>query len=308
MGLIAKWYSRDSGRKFIKSVQPSEWEHFSQSMGYLPEIYFSLNCKQVKVFDDLLLNLSTDSVTNGLFIILLSQESIYFEWVNTNREAFSLIRHNENDIYGQTAKKYKYIFLTSFPKDSDLSLFLKFSNEEKVPVSDIYQLMYMDNKALSKHNFTDFEKYCSFAEDVYNTVDNVIFVASILAVPITAGASIAVVAMQASRKGAKRAAKQALRKLSRRSAKSVCRLVKLGSRKGRKVAWRELKELTGIAVKRGRKTLQHSMQSNIYKAEVYSDAVGVTRVVYSAAAAYYLSQSIVDSGMDDICPELVTQD
>ncbi len=306
LGLIAKWFTHGSGRQFVKSAQPGDWNHFSQSMCFLPEIYFNLSDTQVEVFDDLLMNLPANPVTNGLFLILLSQRSKYYEWVDADKgDAFYVIRHNPDDTYGRTARKYKYIFLTSFPKDEDLSLFLKFSNGKQILMSDIYSLMDMNDKELYKHNFTDFERYCETFDKVQVAID----ITCILAIPLTGGASIGITAAKAAaRKGVKKAAKKALKELARRSAKSVSRLVKIATKEGRKIAMRELRELTGMAVKRGRKTVQHTMQRGLYRVGAVNDSVQLTCFAYGIAATYFLSQSIVDSGMSGICPELTGQE
>lgn len=232
LGLISKWFCH-GGKTYIDSVQPDKWQDFAKTMCYLPKIRFSLNNTQVKVLEDLLLNLHEDSVMNGLFVISLFQKTNFFKWVSEGADAHTKIEKTHDDNMGCTAKKYKYILLTSYPKDRDPSLFQRFAYGKKLPISKIQELMCMNQAELEEHNFTRAEKNWALLEDIADTADNVIFVASIVAVPLTAGASTAVVAMMVARKGAKIAAKKAFKTLARRSLKSGRRLVKLGSKEGR---------------------------------------------------------------------------
>ncbi len=307
LGLISKWFCH-GGKTYIDRVQPDKWRDFAKTMCYLPIIRFNLNENQLKVFEDLLINLSEDSVTNGLFVISLKKKTDYFEWVSEGTDALTKINNTDNAME-RSLKKYKYILLTPYPKDRDLSLFSRFTNGQKVPISDIQELMYMNRLELEEHNFTSAEKRWALLEKSYDTVDNVIFVAFIVAIPLTAGASTTVVAMMAARKGAKIAAKKAFKTLARRSLKSGRRLVKLGSKEGRKIAWRETRELTGSAAKRGRKNLrEEAMKKTIRKTYNYMVGVTLTYLAVEEGAAYFLSQSIGDSGMKDLCPEPTTQD
>ena len=308
LGLIAKWFC-SGGKNYMDSVQPDKWRRFILTMCYLPAIRLKLNENQVNMFDDLLLNLSEDFVTNGLFVISLFQKIDYFKWISEETDAFAMINSNPDDSMGCSAKKFKYILLTSYPKDGDLSLFARFANEQKVPRSGFQQLMHMNKVELEEHNFTSAEKKWALFEKSINTADNVISVASIVAVPFTAGASTAVVAMMAARKSAKIAAKKTYKTLARRGLKSGHRLVNLGSKESRKVAWREARELTGFAVKRGRINLrEESIKKTIRKTGNYMEGVWLTHLAVVEGAEYFLSQTIVDSGMKDLCPEPSTRD
>ncbi len=312
LGLIAKWF-RSGGKNYMDSVQPDNWRYFAQAMCYLPKIRDSLSGSQVRVFEDLLLDLSEDFVTNGLFVIWLFQKTDYFKWVSEGTDALAIIKHNPDVYMGCSAKKYKFILLTSYPKDRDPSLFQRFAQNEKiiveVLVEEIQNLMTMNKVELEEHNFTNAEKRWALAEVIIDTTDNVILVVSIATVPFTAGASTTVVAMMAARKSAKIAAKKAYKTLAKRGLKSGRRLVKLGSKEGRKIASREARELIGFAAKRGRKNLrEEAMKKTIRKTDNYMVGVTLTYLAVEEGVKYFLSQSMIGSGMKDLCPEPTTQD
>jgi len=307
LGLIAKWFCR-GGINYMGSVKPENWRYFAKTMCYLPKIRFSLSGSQVKVFEDLLLNLSEVSVMNGLFVISLFQKTGYFKWISEGTDALTKINNTDNSM-GHSLKKYKYILLTSYPKDRDPSLFQRFAQKEEVLVAEIQNLMTMNKVELEEHNFTNAEKKLALAESIIDTTDNIILVVSIAAIPLTAGASTAVVAMMAARKSAMITAKMAFKTLAKRGLKSGRRLVKLGSKEGRKIASREARELIGFAAKRGRKNLrEEAIKKTIRKTDNYMIGVMLASEAVVFGAAYFLSQSIVDSGMKDLCPEPTTQD
>ncbi len=305
LGLIAKWFSYQEGKAYMDRAQPEEWQDFVRTMFYLPKIRFDLSYKQVDVFQDLLLNLSDYPIKNGLFIISLKKNTNYFEWVGTKPDAEAIVRHNSDAILGGTVQKYKYIFLTSYPKDTDTSIINKFNNGEQIKASEIYRLMDMNRNELEEHNFTEKEKNQALAKNILDTTDNVIFVASILAVPLTAGASTATVAWCAARKGAKIAAKKAFKTLAKRAGKSTAQLF---GKKGKKAAWRECKEILGVAAKRGRKNIrEESMKKSICKIDSINNKVQISEIIAGVCAGFFLANSTNSSPPNPLCPETSEQ-
>jgi len=223
------------------------------AMSYIPSIYLKLSKVQRRVFDDLLLNLTPHIGINASFLIKLYNDTGYFRWI-TEDPSFKKYICPEDQKLGSPAPKYKFILLTPYPGDNDPSIFESAMsgfdgiNIERINIDTVnLAALYKKNiEELAKHNFVVLEKFGDF----YNKADTAINVVSILAIPLTAGLSSSVLVWQAERKTLFGALKVASRRMMTRSAKSLNRLI---FKQGSKAAWREFRELSGLALKRGRK-------------------------------------------------------
>lgn len=302
LGLIAKWFEEGTFRRYIRNER--DINGYIYTMSLLPHIYFGLTKKQKTVFNDLLFNLSENMNLNGRVIIALYDTTEFFSWVINSPDTFSQVIHNKNVELGHSAKKYKYILLTSYPKDGSSSILYSF-NKSQISSSALNHLMYMSIEELETHNFTDNERYTEMAENFVDIADWTVTAVSIAAVPFTAGASAGVAAMMLARKGAISAAKRTIKTLSKKSLKSATKLI---GRQGWKAAKREGKEVMGWATKRGRKSVrEEAIKKGIQTTDKWYTSFEYIRVggaVASGAMAYFLAKSMKYTGSTDLCTEL----
>jgi hypothetical protein len=303
LGLIAKWFEEGTLERYISNQR--DINGYVYTMSLLPRIYLGLTKeKQKRVFNDLLLNLSENPNLNGRVIIALYETTEFFSWVQYSPDAFSKVIHNEDVKFGYSAEKYKYILLTSYPKDDSSSILYSF-NGKLISSSALNHLMYMSIEELESHNFTDNERYTEMAENFVDIADWTVTVVSIAAVPFTAGASAGVAAMMLARKGAISAAKRTIKTLSKKSLKSATKLI---GQKGWKAAKREGKEVMGWATKRGRKSVrEEAIKKGIQTTDkwyIRFEYIRVGGAVASGAMAYFLAKSMNHSGYTDLCTEL----
>jgi len=302
LGLIAKCFVEGTLRKYQRNSK--DINGYIYTMSLLPHIYLSLTNKQKSVFTDLLFNLSEHQILNGQVIITLYDKTRFFSWAQNSPDAFLNVTHNEDVSYGQNALKYKYILLTSYPKDKSPSILHSFG-EKSIPSNDLNRLMNLPIDRLEAHNFTSGERYVKLTEDALDIADWTITAVSIVAVPFTAGASAGVAAMMLARKGAISAAKRSMKTLGKRSLKST---MKLMGKQGLKVAKREAKEVIGFAAKRGRKSMkEEAIKKGVRNVEKWNDRVGIAHfagAVSAGAMAYYFANNSQFSVPTDLCSEI----
>ena len=302
LGLVAKWFADGNLRKYID--KEDNHEHYVYSMAILPRIFVRLSSKQKMVFDDLLFNLRESPTLNALVIAALFDTTTYFDWVENNYDPFSMVTHNSDVAYGKTAQKYRYILLTSYPKDDSGSILHHFDGKS-ISSASLNRMMNMSIDELQEHNFTDGERMVKMVDKVTKVAELTTFAASIVAIPFTAGASAGVTAMMLTRKCAMIGGKKTIKTLARKFKKSSLKLV---GKHGRKVALREAKELMGIAAKRGRKSMMQeamkkTMKKGIHKTNKWTGGVAMFSLG-AGAVAHFLANGPDSTEPIELCDEI----
>ena len=294
LGLIAKWFESGKLKEYMNTDSYEDFDSYIRTMYFLPKIYNTFDYAiQKDIFETLLFSLPFSQVYNGMFLYFLSENTTYFDWIAENNNISAFIKSDVSP----SAKKYQYILITQYPSKKDDSLFRRFINGEKVPTEAVNILTRMSTTELQDHNFTTSEKNLATASKIVNNADNIITIASIVAIPLTAGASTALVVAMAARKASMATAKRAVKTLVKRGVKSA---IKLSGKKGKKKALRELGELTGFAAKRGRKNVVvENMKKGIYKTERIFDTAYLGGTAATIAAAYFLASK--DTPQKDPC-------
>ena len=299
LGLIAKWFADGNLRQYIDTAKGINGYIYSMSL--LPQIFLRLSEKQKIVFNDLLLSLSEYPTLNAQMIITLNNTTHFFRWIENSPDAFLNVNHNPEAGFGESAKKYKYILITSYPKDDSPSIFYSFDGIS-ILSAGLNHMMNMSIVDLETHNFTDTERYWDRAETAIDIADWTVTAVSIAAIPFTAGASASVTVWMLARKGATTAAKRTLKTLAKRSLKSTMKLV---GKKGWKVTKREAKEVFGIAAKRGRKAVrEEAIKKGIYKTDIWVSSISLGTGVTTAALAYFLANRPESVEPADLCDEI----
>ena len=300
LGLIAKWFAQGNLRQYIDEAK--DINGYIYSMSLLPQIYLQLSQPQKMVFKDLLFGLSETPTLNAQVIIALHNTTRFFTWIENSHDAFSNVNHNPDAYLGENATKYKYILLTSYPKDDSPSIIHSADDGISISSTALNHMMNMSIAELEVHNFTDKERYMDAAETVFDIADWTVTGISIVAIPLTAGASASVTVMMLARKGATTAAKRTLKTLAKRSLKSTMKLV---GRKGWKVARREAKEVLGFAAKRGRKAVrEEAIKKGIYTTDKWVSSISIGVGVTAGALAYFLANGPDSSQPADLCDEI----
>ena len=287
LGLIAKWFQSGQLKEYMNKISDEDFDSYIRTMYFLPKNYNTFNCAiQKDVFEDLLFNLSSSQVVNGMFLCFLSENTTYFDWIAENDNISVFIKSD----HSQSHEKYQYILLTQYPAREDDSLFARFTMKKKVPTEAVSLLSRMGTTELQEHNFTTSEKNMAMVSKVIDNADTIITIASIAAIPFTAGASTSLVAAMAIRKGSIATAKRAVKTLAKRGIKSA---IKLSGKKGRKKAVRELSEVIGFSAKRGRKNIfEQNFKKGIYRADSIVTSANLFRITSSMAAMYFLASRV----------------
>ena len=306
LGLIAKWFSEGNLKSYINKAD--NVGNYVYSMAVLPHIFATLSPKQKTVFNDLLFNLSDAPTLNAILIAALFENTDYFSWIETKSDAFSTVKHNPEVIRGKSARKYKYILITSYPKDSSDSVSDLFGNNESISSAALYHLMSMSIDELEEHNFTNTERYLAVLGSmgtIIEVADYTMIGVSILAIPLTVGASAGVTAMLLARKGAVSGVKKSIKALGKRTLKSSFKLI---GKQGSKVARREFKEVfLKTAQKRGRKiVMEEAMKKGIKRTSRVTDRLDQASMlaVSGVAIAHLLANGPGSTEPLDLCEEI----
>jgi hypothetical protein len=305
LGLIARWFLQ-GGKTYMDRANPENWVKFVKTMCFLPVITTKLNPTQQKVFDDLLLNFydhkcqtQPDVVNNAILIVMLYQKTNYFKWVDQNIDAFSMIEHNEDVEFGRDNKKYKYIFMTSYPTDYDPSLFCRLKNEGVVPAPTVQQLMWMSNESLEDHNFTEFEKKFATGGKIVEMADYAFLFGSIIAIPVTGGTSTAVLVTTLTRMAARTAAKKAIKNIAKQGFRKTAKRI---SKSVLKNSWKaEKNQIFQIAKQSGRKIEEKTLVKALNRTEKYVMGMDLSRVAIEIAMVYFFAQNYDNKETSNPC-------
>jgi len=153
---------------------------------------------------------------------------------------------------------------------------------------------------LSSHTFTKSEKFMA----TLGSIDNVITVVSVVAVPLTGGASLALIGgrmamKEAAKKGIKSAMKVGYRYVRKTASRNVKRAIRrMSGKEGKKAFVREVKELGGLAKKRGRPSNYSGAQAKMiqrisragHATESLDNAIKFSLTASGIAAVVYCNQ------------------
>lgn len=291
LAMIANWYHDEYSMRQWVIDEGNVPSIFINNISRLPYYYKQSVPPTKQYISELLQKLPATLNDKASFILALFQSSDYFNWITKAADAKEIVVANE-DVGDISAPKYLYILTTPFPAQGDTSVFNRFYNDGSgvAAVSLLHRYSIID---LSTHEFTEKEKLLSLLGDT-NTV---ITIASIAAIPLTGGASIAVIgaqlaAKQAAKKGIKQAMKLGYRYTRKTVSRNVSRSVgRLNGKGGWEAAKREIKELTGVIPKRGRPSLyagnQAAMGKVILRGELISDSVQFSIIAAGLASGIY---------------------
>jgi|GEM_PF-5718583 len=296
LGLVAEMFTNPAMRILDRI---DDRETHVQVLSRLPVVWATLNHKQREVVMDLLSSLSKDYCLNARLVLTLAERTSYLKWIDKSRDAFEMVRPIE-DVKEQSAKKYMFILLTSFPgrdsRDSPslIGAFLKKGFDEK----NLLFLEDMTTEELGKHEFTTSDKAKKYLEHGLTAID----IISWVSVPLTGGLSAALVIV--ARRGAVSAAKAVAKTLGNRTMRSVA---KLALKDGPKVAMREALEIIGTKPLRGRPSIiRTQLIDKIDKAN--HAALGIQLGTVGAAVVAWFLANRDEVMADDPCMKMILQE
>ena len=306
LGLIAKWFAEGKLRQYIDEAR--DVNGYIYSMSLLPQIYFGLSQNQKIVFLDLLFGLSTNLTLNAQIIIALNNTTGFFSWIENRPDVFLKVSHNPDISFGESARKYKYILLTSYPKDDSPSILHSFDGRS-ISSKGLNHMMNMSIAELETHNFTDIERYIDTAVTVYEIAEWTHDAVWIATIPLTLGASAPAALMVMARRMAYRSARIAERRLKSRAKmalakKSFKSIMKWAGRKGWILARQEAKDVFGIASKRGRKVAKEAIRKGSYKSNKLIPSISLGVGATTGALAYFLANQPETSPSAGLCEEI----
>jgi len=213
--------------KFLKNEPKLSYKLFQElksdkaifSFFYIVNFYNNSNEKEWKLFKELLKTLPYEYHYRVAFLKRLEING-YFRNIITQKDYKEKIYASDGTSY----PKYKYILTTPYPSQSDSSLFEQIlttneSNESNKKLKNsLLELMKKNTDELEIHTFTTFDKF-SRGEEIADNISNVIFVASIVAIPFTGGVSLLSVAITTAKKTLKMGAKSMTKKVTLKSFK-----------------------------------------------------------------------------------------
>jgi hypothetical protein len=209
----------------------SQYKNIS-SLFYISNVYEKFNYQQWSIFKSLLYNfsVSNNDIYINSFVLKHLDKMKYFNKILQTYDWDRFVENDSDVLYGTSTKKYKYILLTSYPKDTDPSVFQYIGanriENAKANLDKLYNISISD---LETHNFTTFEKSMAGL----NKIDWALTGAAIIAAPFTGGASLGYIALKT---GAKQTGKFAVKKGMKYSAKRLGKkLIIQSKRLGNKV-------------------------------------------------------------------------
>jgi hypothetical protein len=158
------------------------------SFFYVANLYGDLDSKGWKIFKELLETLPYE-YDNKIVFIQKIERAGYFRNIVTQKDYKNYI----DSSYGNNNPKYKYILLTPYPSQNDMTLFdtvLNTNISNKLLQRSLVDLIRKNKKELERHEFTKSEKFFGNID----RLDTALTVASIGLAPFTGGISLTYVA------------------------------------------------------------------------------------------------------------------
>ena len=179
---------------------------------YIANAHKNLSPKEWKIFKELILTLPL-SVKEKTFFVQKIEQSGYFRNIIQKDNFDDFIRNKD---YGDGNPKYKFILLTPYPSQKDMTLYekvLKTNISKQALQQSLVTLISKDKQELEKHEFIMIEKVFGNL----NRLDNALTVTSIVLIPFTGGTSLSIIATKIASKaiGAKEFKKNILVKVSK---------------------------------------------------------------------------------------------
>jgi len=195
-------------------------------MAYVANVLHSDNFTYVQkqIFKSLLKDLSPNLYAN-IYILTKLEKIGYFKNITNRSDYKYYVKANEDDMNGFSAPKYKYILVTSYPAQTDPSVLDYLSNNQLNKAKNLLdKLYYKSISDLERHTFTTKDKTMYFL----NIADNIITIASIVAIPFTAGVSGEYLL---AKQGAKTSAKTTFKVYIKTTAKKLSKKILIQSKK-----------------------------------------------------------------------------
>lgn len=164
---IAKLYKTKSFFKDWINDGNENPEQFIKAMSVFPRFYLKQTNRAQEVINDLEVTLpGKKSDISNLMRALHDQK--YFEWLENSQDAYIKVDATEDNNY-LSARKYRYILITPYPKDDDLSVYKRFQQKHD-GVNLIKGLYPLTIESLEQHDFTNKEKVESYVDTAMNTI------------------------------------------------------------------------------------------------------------------------------------------
>lgn len=194
---------------------------------YTARAFQAYNAKQWKIFKALAVDLSDNFYTNIATLHRLEQVD-YFKIIDKTNDYDHYVVVESDDTNGRNARKYEHILFTSVEGQNSYSVMQELYSDDIDKVrSDIEKLSMKSVSQLEEHTFTSYEKAMKYVD----MADNVIAVASLIAAPLTGGASLSYLALKTGVKKAGTAGmKAAMNAAAKKMANKVIAKVRIGRR------------------------------------------------------------------------------
>ena len=169
------------------------------SLFYVANALKTLPYKQSKVFFTLLKELPGESIYTKIPFIHRLEKMGYLRHIVRRKDYDRYISVSVDDMRGKSTMKFVYILLTSYPKQTDLSIIDRYYSgkfDEKIVSKHLYRLKNMSVEELEDHCFTFSEK----VEVYVDIADYSMMVLAIAATPFTGGVSLGYVSSSIAKK------------------------------------------------------------------------------------------------------------
>ena len=193
-------------------IDPSNPHKDISYLFYVSNVYANFSKRNWNVFKGLLEFFSNNKADIYQVIPFLHRlEKVgYYNMIVRESDYLAYINASQDDAEGKSTQKYIYILATSYPSQSDTSIFYQYATgnfDEKKIKQHIRELKEMTVSELQEHTFTFLEK----AEVYIDIVDYTAMAVCIVAAPITGGGSLALVSGNISRKVTQKTLKSAIK-------------------------------------------------------------------------------------------------
>jgi hypothetical protein len=190
------------------------------SLFYVANALNTLPSNQAKVFLTLLEELPGESIYTKIPFIHRLEKMSYLRHIVRRRDYDKYISASADDIRGKSTMKFVYILLTSYPKQTDLSIVDRYYSgkfDESTVRKHLYSLENMSVDELEDHCFTFAEK----VEIYVDVADYSMMVVAIAATPFTGGVSLGYVSSSVAKKVATKSLKYMVKKSIRTLNKGI---------------------------------------------------------------------------------------
>lgn len=169
------------------------------SLFYVANALKTLPSKQSKAFLTLLEELPGKSIYTKIPFIHRLEKMSYLRHIVRRKDYNRYVSASVDDMRGKSTMKFVYILLTSYPKQTDLSIIDRYYSskfDEKIVSKHLYSLKNMSVEELEDHCFTFAEK----VEVYIDLADYSMMVVAIAATPFTGGVSLGYVSSSIAKK------------------------------------------------------------------------------------------------------------